>query len=130
LNNMPEIVVEINLFDNPMPPKDISHCLGLTATKALLKGEENEKRVLPRGNLWVLASQGGELVEEEWYFLREKLRKSWQQLIEITRLGGTTKIVIVVRITERIPPLYMPADMIKEAAELGAIIDIECYDYR
>jgi len=62
--------------------------------------------------------------------MKNWLRKSWQQLIEITRLGGTTTIVIVVRITERIPPLDIPADMIKDAAELGAIIDIPCYDYR
>jgi len=45
LEVIPGIVVEIQLWDNPMPPKDISQCLGVTAKTALLKGESNEKLV-------------------------------------------------------------------------------------
>jgi len=129
MNEMPEVMLDIVLFDNPMPPKEISKRIGVTATTALLKGERNERLVLPRGNLWSLYSKGGGYVEDEWAFLKGKLEKSWREFIEITHLGGETKIAIVVRIMKRMPPVYMPASMVKDAAEMGAIIDVEYYDY-
>jgi len=129
MDDMPEVMLDLILFDNPMPPKEISACLGVTATEALLKGERNERLVLPRGNLWSLYSKGGGYVEDEWAFLKKKLEKSWDKFIEITQLGGTTKIAVVVRIMSCMPPVYMPASMIKDAAEMGAIIDVEYYNY-
>jgi len=129
MDEMPEVMLDIVLFGNPMPPKEISARIGVTATEALLKGERNERLVLPRGNLWSLYSKGGGYVEDEWAFLKQKLEKSWDKFIEITHLGGETKIAIVVRIMKRMPPVYIPASMVKDAAEMGAIIDVEYYDY-
>jgi len=126
---MPEITLDIILFGNPIPPKEISERIGITATEAFLKGEKNERLVIPRGNLWSLCSKGGDDVEEEWKFLKEKLGKSWYKFIEITRLGGSTKIAIVVKIMKRMPPVYIPANMVKDAADMGAVIDVEYYDY-
>jgi len=129
MDEMPEVMLDIVLFGNPMPPKEISAHIGVTATTALLKGERNERLVLPRGNLWSLYSKGGGYVEDEWAFLKGKLEKSWDKFIGITRLGGETKIAIVIRIMKRMPPVYIPASMVKDAAEMGAIIDVEYYDY-
>jgi len=124
-----EITLDIILFGNPIPPKEISNHIGIVATEAFLKGEKDEKLVLPRENLWSLSSEGGSDVEEEWHFLRKKLDKYWHKFIEITNFGGKTKIAIIVRIMQRMPPVYIPANMVKDAAAMGAIIDIEYYDY-
>jgi len=37
MDTMAEITLEITLFGNPVPPKEISRHIGITATKALLK---------------------------------------------------------------------------------------------
>jgi len=129
MDTMAEITLEITLFGNPVPPKEISRHIGVTATKAFLKGERNERLVLPRENLWSLSSKGGDDVEEEWNYLKSKLGESWYKLTEIAKLGGKTKIAIVVRIMKRMPPVYIPASMVKDAAEMGANIDVPYYNY-
>jgi len=129
MDTMFEITLEITLFGNPVPPKEISRRIGVIATKAFLKGERNKKLGVPKENLWSLSSKGGDDVEEEWNYLKSKLGESWYKLTEIAKLGGNTKIAIVVRIMERMPAVYIPASMVKDAAEMGANIDVPYYDY-
>jgi len=86
-NKMFEITLEIILYDNPVPPKEISNRIGVTATEALLKGEKNEKLVFPRADLWLLSSKGGDDVEEEWNYLKSKLGESWHKFTEIAKLS-------------------------------------------
>jgi len=129
MNTMAEITLEIILYDNPIPPKEISKRIGVVATEALLKGERNEKLILPRGDLWLLSSKGGDDVEEEWNYLKSKLGESWHKFTEIAKLSDEARIAIVVRIMERMPPVYIPASMVKDAAEMGANIDVPYYNY-
>lgn len=121
--------IDLVLFSNPIPPREISQMVGVTANTALLRGERNKEKDLPRQHIWALysdAKEGG--VEEHWATIEKKFGANWQKFVEISK-KGTAKIAIVICEENRLslPKVQIPVAMSAAAFELNAEIDIPYY---
>jgi len=119
--------IDLCLYGNSIPPKEITDMLGVEPDTALLKGERNKERDLPRQNLWSLRSDpNGDSVEKQWYSIVQRLGNKWDQFVDVSKRGDV-KITIIVNVDEYIPSIMIPPNMAFAAATLNAYIDIDHY---
>ncbi len=121
------VQIDFQLLGTTILPKDISEMTGITPEVEFKKGERNEKRGLPRTNIWSIRShaKSDELVDH-WMDLATTLENSKDAIKDIAKTG-TAKFTLIVNSSERIPPLMIPPEMSRFAGFVDAVIDIDHY---
>lgn len=120
--------IDLCLYGNSIPPKEITQLLGIDPDTALSRGERNKERDLPRQSLWSIRSDpNGDSVEKQWASIIQRVGDQWTRLAEIAK-HGDVKITIIVNAEERIPSIMIPPGMASAAADLNAYIDIDYYE--
>ncbi|WAB94754.1 MULTISPECIES: DUF4279 domain-containing protein [Pseudomonas] len=117
--------IDFQLLGTTVSPKDISRIIEIVPDTALLQGERNPTRGLPRQNVWSVRSRSksSDLVDH-WKSLEAALLKAKEKIRNIARTGKA-KITIIVSDGDRIPPLTIPPAMSEFAGFIKAEIDID-----
>jgi hypothetical protein len=125
---MQKLQISLSLDSNPIPPQEISKLLGVKPFTALLQGERNKERDLPRHNIWEVRSDASlETIGEQWEDIVSKFGRNWLDLIEISK-KGTVRITIIVDATSHLPSVIIPPKMSEAAYLMNSEIDIDYYD--
>ena len=120
-----DVEIGFKLWATTIPPKEISRLTGIEPEVALLRGERNSARDLPRQNLWSLRSSvQSDAVEDHWRDLERVLAEKKEILKEIAQTGSAT-ITLIVNSDSRIPPISIPPAMSAFAAFINATIEID-----
>lgn len=121
--------IDICLYGNAISPKEITRLIGVEPNTALLRGERNKERDLPRQNIWSVYSDSNlRTVEEQWSSVFKLFGKKWEKFVEISK-NGDVKITIVIDVYENVPlpEIRIPPAMSFAAAQLSAEIDVAYY---
>lgn len=119
------IQIDFQLLGTTISPKDISKIIEIIPDTALLQGERNPARGLPRQNIWSLMSNSSssDLIDH-WQCLEAALIKSKEKIREIAKTGKA-RITIIVTGNGRIPSITIPPAMSEFAGFINAEIDID-----
>ena len=119
------ITIDFQLLDTDIPPYEISRMTRIKPSEALIRGERNKARDLPRQNIWSLQSQiESDEVSDHWLELRDRLHGSQDDICRIAKTG-IARFSIVIKGGNRIPPIQIPSEMSAFAGYVGAVIEID-----
>lgn len=120
-----ELKLDFQLLGTSIAPKKITELTGIEPDTALLKGERNEKAILPRQNIWSIESQtDSNDLADHWAELESILIRSKEIFREISTTG-TARLTVVINSKNRVPPITIPASMSEFAGYVNAVIDID-----
>lgn len=122
-----ETIVKLcfELLGTDISPNEISKATGIAPSLALLRGETNRARDIPRQNIWALDSQiKSDAVADLWQELEGSLSKSRDVIKEIAKTGAA-KFTIVIESDHRLPSVVIPSAMAEFAGFVNAAIDID-----
>ncbi|URL59851.1 DUF4279 domain-containing protein [Luteibacter flocculans] len=125
---MPDYMyISLSLGNTTTPPREISAATGIEPSTALLKGERDPVRVLPRSNLWSIESmkspQGS--LEACWQELEHKLLPRTDIFRHFAAEGSAVLTIAIQGMDGRIPSIMIPPSMSLFAGTIGAVIDID-----
>ncbi|MGS1119545.1 DUF4279 domain-containing protein [Rhodanobacter sp. UC4436_H3] len=119
------VEIDFQLWATSIPPRRISELTKIQPDVQFLKGERNNKLVLPRENLWAIRSKvNSNSIEDHWNELEGILLNKKEALREVAGTGSA-KLTIVVNSELRIPSIVIPPRMSAFAAFLEAFIEID-----
>ncbi|CAN7531288.1 DUF4279 domain-containing protein [Aquipseudomonas alcaligenes] len=117
--------IDFQLLGTTAPPKDISKIIDIIPDTALLQGERNPARGLPRQNIWSIRSNASSSdLADHWKSLEAALVKAKEKIREIA-MTGRARMTIIVSDENRIPPITIPPAMSEFAGFINAEIDID-----
>ena len=117
--------IDFQLLGTTVRPKDISRIIEIVPDTALLQGERNPARGLPRQNIWsIRSSSSSSDLADHWQSLEAALVKAKEKIRDIARTGRA-RITIIVSDGSRIPPITIPPSMSEFAGFINAEIDID-----
>ncbi|MDD2777108.1 MAG: DUF4279 domain-containing protein [Gallionella sp.] len=119
------LYIDFILSGTTIPPKEISKKTGITPDSELMRGERNQKLILPRLNIWSIKShvQSNE-VADHWHDLESTLLGAKETIREIAQTGNA-KLTIVIQTKQRVPPIMVPPSMSAFAGFVNAVIEID-----
>lgn len=116
--------IDFQLLNTKVSPKEISVITGITPDVALLRGERNSTRDLPRHNIWSVQSRiESNEVSDHWNYLKEKIYSS-KESIRVIAKDGICRLSIIIS-GHRIPSIIIPPSMSEFAGYVNAEIDID-----
>ncbi|MGQ5525318.1 DUF4279 domain-containing protein [Chitinimonas sp. PSY-7] len=119
------LLVDFQLLGTNVLPSEITKVTGITPNVALMRGERNKSKDLPRQNIWSIQSAiDSEEVADHWDDLKVKISQQKETIRDIAQTG-VVRFTIVIRGGARIPSLQIPPEMSTFAGYIGAVIDID-----
>lgn len=119
------VKIDFCLMGTTVVPKEISKLTGIEPDVELMRGERDQKRDLPRLNLWSKEScVQSDDVGDHWNNLEPILGGS-REILKTIAKTGKAKLTIVITCTDRIPSIQIPSEMSAFAGFVGAVIEID-----
>ncbi|UXY15342.1 DUF4279 domain-containing protein [Chitiniphilus purpureus] len=119
------IKIDFQLLGTDISPSEISKITGIIPSVALMRGERNKARDLPRQNIWSVQSQiESDEVSDHWRGLQDRLHGN-QDVIRQIAETGIARLSIIIKGGIRVPSIQIPVEMSAFAGYVGAVIDID-----
>ena len=117
--------LDFQLLGTDVSPQEISRRTAIKPDTELERGERNAALDLPRQNVWSLKSHvDSDEVSEHWADLESSLQEARDEFREIAKTG-TARLTLVLKRSERIPPLLIPPAMSEFAGFVNAVVEID-----
>jgi hypothetical protein len=119
--------ISFSLRNTSTPPREISAATGVEPSTALLKGERDPVRVLPRANLWSIESTNSPdgSLEACWRTLEPELVPRTDAFRRFASEGSAVLTIAIQGMDGRYPSIMIPPSMSLFAGTIGAVIDID-----
>jgi hypothetical protein len=119
--------ISLSLRDTSTPPCEISTATGVEPSVALLQGERDPVRVLPRSNLWSIESMRSPegSLEACWRTLEPELVPRTDTFRRFADEGSAVLTIAIRGMDGRYPSIMIPPSMSLFAGTIGAVIDID-----